>query len=322
MSATDPGEAERKAKALRLPERIQKAAVASATLGNVGITEFGVLLGSFMDSLRNVGAFDRLLRDAMTMPLQPGRVVVNTSAIVSSEVTEAVAKPIKALHLNASDFTPRKVIAQVVLSKELIDGLTDEGLRALGRELRASVALATDTAFMSELSTSNSFEGSSTNSFATMLDDMVELARNVQLGATSKPYFIMTSPNAKGLAKAATANGVTTMGIMGGEIMGIEVLLTDGQGTNKVSLVDASGLAISSEPIELRASEQAVLEMNDAPTHNSSTPTATSLVSMWQTNCRALLAERRFAVKQIRPSAVATLTSVVWGNTGDSPAGF
>jgi hypothetical protein len=321
MIATRPGDAERKAKALRLPERVVKAAVAGGTLGNVGITEFGVLVGSFMDSLRNVGAFDRLQRDALNLPLRPGRVVIHSSAVVASEVDEAVAKPIKALDLTSETFEPRKIIAMVVLSRELIDGLTEEGLRALGRELRSAVALGSDTAFLTELGTTNSFDGSSTTSFDVMMSDLEELLRNVQLGSTSKPYFLVTSSNAKGLAKAATANGVVSVGVQGGEIMGVPVLVTDGQGSGKVTLVDASALVISSAPIELRSSEHASIEMDNAPSHNSSTPTATQMVSMWQTNNRALLCERQFAVKIIRPSAVATLTNVQWGNVGDSPAG-
>ena len=36
---------------------------------------------------------------------------------------------------------PTKAVAQVVLSKELIDGLGDEGVRVLGRELIGAVAV-------------------------------------------------------------------------------------------------------------------------------------------------------------------------------------
>jgi hypothetical protein len=325
MTTSGSDEAVRKAQSFRLSDRTQrliKAAVPGATLGEVGLSDYGPSLGSFMDSLRNVGAFDRLQRDALNLPLRPGRVVIHSSAVVASEVDEAVAKPIKALDLTSETFEPRKIVAMVVLSRELIDGLTEEGLRALGRELRSAVSLGSDAAFLTELGTSNSFDGSSTTSFATMLDDLEELTRNVQLGATSKPYLIMTSPNAKGLAKAATANGVTTMGIMGGELLGVPIVVSDGQGSGKITLVDASALVISSAPIELRTSEHASIEMNDAPSHNSSTPTAASLVSMWQTNNRCLLCERQFAVKVIRPSATATLTNVSRGAMGDSPAGF
>jgi hypothetical protein len=155
-----------------------------------------------------------------------------------------------------------------------------------------------------------------------MLSDIEELARNVAMGGISKPYLIMTSPNAKGLAKAATANGVVTMGVQGGTIVGLPVLVSGGQAAGKITLVDASQLVIASAPIELRSSDQAVLEMNDAPSHNSSTPTGASLVSMWQTNSRALLCERQFAVRVVGPNAVATITNVNWGVGGDSPAGF
>jgi hypothetical protein len=131
MSSRGVGEAEKKAQALRLSDRVQKAVVAGSTTGNVGITEFGTLIGSFMDSLRSAGVFDQLQRDALNVPLRPGRVVIHSSAVVASEVDEAVAKPIKSLDLTAEEWEPRKVVAMVVLSRELIDGLGDPGLRAL-----------------------------------------------------------------------------------------------------------------------------------------------------------------------------------------------
>jgi hypothetical protein len=111
------------------------------------------------------------------------------------------------------------------------------------------------------------------------------------------------------------------MGIMGGELMGVPVVVSDGQGSGKITFVDATALAIASKPIELRSSDQAAIEMDSAPSHNASTPTGASLVSMWQTNNRALLCERQFAVKVIRPNGVASLTNAQWGNVGDSPTG-
>jgi hypothetical protein len=326
MTSRNQKEAIERAKAINASDRVQrvlKASVVGGTTSNAGLSEYGPLVGAFMDSLRNIGAFDRIATDAMRLTLHPGRVVVNSSAIIASAGTEGAAKPVKRLSLTPADMTPQKTLAQVVLSKELIDGLGDEGLRALGRELRASVALGTDTAAMTVLTATNSGESSnSASTFDSMLGELEELAHNVNLSAASRPYFVITPQIAKGLAHAATANGVTTMGVLGGEVMGTPVLVSDGQGTGKVTLVDATGLAVADEPIDLRSSEHASIEMDSAPSHEATTPTAAQMVSMFQTNCRCLLAERNFAVKVIRPSSVATLTSVEWGGGTDSPTGF
>jgi hypothetical protein len=321
-----PGEADQKAKEFGFSDRVLgvlKAAVPGGLTSNVGLTDYGPLVGSFMGSLRHVGAFDRILADAFRLPLRPARVSVHSSAIVASEVAEGAGKPVRRLQFALGEFAPKKVIAQVVLSRELIEGLTEAGLSALGRELRASVVLGTDASFLSEIGATNSFEGSATNSFSEMLDALEELAHNVQLGATSKPYFVMTTQNAKGLAKAATANGITSVGVMGGEILGVPILVNDGQGAGKITLVDASGLAMATDVIDLRSSEHAALQLDDTPTNASGpSPTATSLVSMFATNNACLLAERYIAVKAVSPNATATLTNAFWGAVGDSPVGF
>jgi hypothetical protein len=318
------GDAERKADEFGFSDRVKrvlKAAVPGGLTSNVGLAAFGPMLGAFMDSLRHVGVFDRILADAFGLPLRPARVLINSSAIVSSEVAEGRAKPVRRLQYTSGDFVPRKVIAQVVLSRELIDGLTETGLAALEREMRASVALGTDTSFLTELGSSNAFESSGSD-FDSAFNDLEELVRSVHLGSGSIPYFIVTPTIAKTLSVMAWRNNITTLGIMGGEILGVPVLVTDGQGTGKVTLADATGLAMATGPIDLRASEQASVQLDDAPTNASDVPTATTLVSCFQINSRCLLAERYFSAEAIRPNAVATLTNVQWGSVGDSPVGF
>jgi hypothetical protein len=112
------------------------------------------------------------------------------------------------------------------------------------------------------------------------------------------------------LAAQAVANGVTTMGILGGELMGVSVLVSDAQTADRITLVDATGLAVFLGEIRLKSSEQATVEMSDTPSQSSATPTATTLVSMWMSNSISLLCEREIAVKPIRPSSYAHLDAV------------
>jgi hypothetical protein len=61
-------------------------------------------------------------------------------------------------------------------------------------------------------------------------------------------------------------------------------------------------------------SREASLEMSDAPSHDSITPTgSTSLVSMFQTNTVAIRAERTINWMRRRTQSVAYLTSADWG---------
>jgi hypothetical protein len=265
MSSPGVGEPERKAKSLRLSDRIQrgledrvrKAVVGGATAGNAGLSAYGTMVGAFTSTLRNSGAFDRLLRDAMVMPMRPNRVVINSVVMIGSEVSEGAAKPLRALQLTSSDFQPKKIAVQLVMSRELVDGLTDEGMRTLGNELRAAVALGSDSVLLSELSSANTFEGSATTSWSEQLDQIEELMRSVKLGAGSKPYFITTSSIAKSLSKGAASVGLSGLGPMGGVLLDTPLVVSDAQSSGRITFVDASSLAVATEEISLRSSDEA-----------------------------------------------------------------
>jgi hypothetical protein len=61
-------------------------------------------------------------------------------------------------------------------------------------------------------------------------------------------------------------------------------------------------------------SQEASLQMDTAPTQSSATPTATSVVSLWQTNSVGFRAERTVNWQRRRDSAVAGLDTVNWGD--------
>jgi len=52
--------------------------------------------------------------------------------------------------------------------------------------------------------------------------------------------------------------------------------------------------------------------MSDAPTHDSITPTPTSLVSMFQTNSLAMKASAAIAATRLNDSAVVLLEGIDW----------
>src|SRR5262245_17569991 len=155
--------------------------------------------------------------------------------------------------------------------------------------------------------------------FAGILDDMSELARLVQTGAGSRLFFIVTSETAKALAAAAVGAGINSMGILGGELLGVPVLVSDAQIADRITLVDATGLAVFLGEISLKSSQVATVQMDTAPTQDAAAGTATTVVSLWQTNSVALMAEREIAVKPVRVASYAHLDNVALAQF-ESPA--
>ena len=320
-------EAAAKAVAIGQPESVwaplHKAVSAGSTANTTVV--FGELFAAFLAQLRAVGAADTIAADAgLRLPIRPGNIAIDVSAITASSPAEGVAKPVSSAMLNNQTFAPTKAVAHVVMTRELIDALTAEGVRALGRAITDAVAIGTDAGFMSAIAAAGSTDASSGTSsdFATILNDLEELLHLVRLGTGSKPYFILPQPLAKALAAKATGAGITTVGVTGGEILGVPVLVSDGQTDGQVTLLDARGLAVALGDLDLRSSDVASVEMTATPTGSSVTPTAATMVNMFQTNSRVLLAEREYAVKVVRPNSAMTMIGVGWGVTGGSPTAY
>lgn len=78
-------------------------------------------------------------------------------------------------------------------------------------------------------------------------------------------------------------------------------------------LVNASDIWLADDgAVTIDASREASLQMLDNPTNDTTTPTPTTMVSMFQTDSVALRAERYINWKRRRDAAVATLDQVLW----------
>lgn len=100
----------------------------------------------------------------------------------------------------------------------------------------------------------------------------------------------------------------------GGTLQGLPVIASEYVEGDIVVLVNASDIYLGDEGgFAVDMSREASLEMADNPTHNSTTPTAAQLVSLWQTNSVGFRAEREVNWAKRRASAVAVLGDVAWG---------
>ncbi len=82
-----------------------------------------------------------------------------------------------------------------------------------------------------------------------------------------------------------------------------------------VVMVNAADIYLGDEGgVNVDMSDQASLQMDTAPTQEGVTPTASTVVSLWQNNLIGFRAERTISWKKRRASAVAVLSQVNWGN--------
>jgi len=253
-------------------------------------------------------------------------------------VGEGRPKPLTAFDFNRTTLDELKVATISVVTEELLRKSSPSADAILRDALAAAVAERIDIDFIdpdkaaaagvSPASITNGVVAiaSSGNDADAIREDIRALMATF-VAANNPPtsaVFIMSSANA--LAVSLMRNplgqqefpGIT---MNGGTLEGIPVIVSEYfapvSAGGFVALVNASDIYFADEGgVMVDVSREASLQMLDNPTNDVVTPTATSMVSMWQTNSVAFRAERILNWAKRRTSAVALLDEVNWGMPG------
>ncbi|MEY9098879.1 HK97 family phage major capsid protein/HK97 family phage prohead protease [Sinorhizobium fredii] len=250
-------------------------------------------------------------------------------------VGEGKAKPLTAFDFSRTTLEPLKVANIAVVTEEVLrdsspsaDGIVRDSLVAALRE-----RLDTDfidpakaaSAGVSPASITNGISAiasSGTDADAVRAD--VKALFQTFIDANNAPtsgVWIMSATMALALSLMTNALGQPEFpGITmnGGTLFGLPVITSEYvptiTGGSYVALVNAQDIYEADEGgIMVDMSREASLQMDNAPTMTSDSPTGTSVVSLWQTNSVGFRAERTINWARRRTSAVALLSGVAWG---------
>jgi HK97 family phage major capsid protein len=323
---------------------VQKAAVAAAsttgdTWGHELVGEEGGVFADFVEFLRPQTILGRFGQGGVpSLRNVPFRtpLIGQTGGGEGYWVGEGKAKPLTSFDFTRRTLEPLKVANIAVSTKELLrssspaaDGMLRDSLAGALRE-RLDIDFIdpakTEVAGVSPASITNG--APSIGASGEESDDVRTDVRSVFatfIAANNAPttgVWIMSSGTALALSLMINALGQQEfpgLGMMGGTFFGLPVITSEHVG-DVVVLVNASDIYLADEGgISVDVSTEASLEMSDGPSHDSTTPTGASLVSMFQTNSVAFLAEREINWARRRDSAVAVLTDVAWGGAVNEP---
>lgn len=219
-----------------------------------------------------------------------------------------------------------------VANDELLRDGSFEGEAELLRDLLAACAEALDMAFIDPANTGiagatpASITGGAVPIYVAGgsiadLDVKIATAIAALIAAgsnLSSASWVMSPVLAAGLSLARGSSGALAypgMGANGGQLIGLPALTSasctpDSDGYN-LALVDASQVSYVEDAPSLSVSRNASIEMSDAPTGDATTPTAaTILVSMFQSDCAALLASMACNWKLRRPGCVQLIAGI------------
>ncbi len=248
-------------------------------------------------------------------------------------VGESKAKPLTYFGFGRTTLAPLKVANIAVLTEELIRDSSPKAEVIIRDQLAMALRERLDTDFVdpSMGGSSGVSPASITNgqdneaSSGTTEDDVttdVRTLMQVFINANNPPsngVWIMSTSNALALALMKNPLGQQSfpgMTINGGTFYGMPAIASEYVDDN-VILVNASDIYLGDEGgVSVDVSREASLLMTDDADSNmnSTTPTDSEVVSMFQTNSVALRAERTINWAPRRDSgSVAYLTSVAWG---------
>ena len=102
----------------------------------------------------------------------------------------------------------------------------------------------------------------------------------------------------------------------GGQIAGIETLVSDSLAADTFVLLDAMAFAAASGDLAISSMGHSTFQLDTSP--DSPIVASTNMISLWAQNLLALLCERFFICERLRAGAVASVTGASYAS-GFSP---
>jgi HK97 family phage major capsid protein len=241
---------------------------------------------------------------------------------------QGAAKPLTWGAFDALELGPLKVSAIAVITKELRDLPPARAEALILQTMTTALARAQDERFLSEepavadVSPAGVLNGiTPVSATADPIADLTALLENFE-GNLETSYFITRPEVAVQLAMRGAASGSSAFADVGarngGTLFGIPVIVSRYVGAGESSpsgdliLLDAAQILLGTGDVGIAAAGSASLEMLDNPSNNSASGTATTLVSMWQTNSVALRVERYINWAVARSEAISWIQGAAY----------
>lgn len=319
-----------------------KAAVAAGTTTDatwaLPLVEYNQFAGDFVEYLRPQTIIGRFGQNGIpALRSVPFNIHIRgqTSGGEGYWVGQGAPKPLTKMDFNDVYLGYSKVANIAVLTEELVRFSNPSAELLVRDSLAAALIARLDTDFIdpAKAAVANVSPASITNGVAAVTssgNDATSIRADIRavmaqfITANITPttgVWIMSATTALALSLMYNALGqreFPDIEMTGGRFQGLPVIVSeyvpsDSSGSY-VILANASDIWLADDGnVVVDVSREASLQMLDNPTNNSATGTATSMVSMFQTNSVAIRAERWINWQRRRLAAVAVISAVNWG---------
>jgi hypothetical protein len=290
---------------------LRKAAVPASSTND---SDINVMTGAWSQSMTSASVFYKLLDNGFRKLPVHQRIGLATSSPSASVVPEGKAAPISRSVIGHITLEPAKIVSMLVMTRELALEPGAEGL--FTKELRAVIGESVDAAFIGMLggTGATTIPSSGTSAANAVADVRAAMLAIDDVGSQSRLVWLL-APDVAQMGSALGASGPVFPGLTpaGGDIRGVMALVSAGIPSGQAVLLDAGQIAGAGGEVDVQVAQSASVEMSDAPTGSSATPTGAQLVSMFQTNAVAMRAVAAIAAEVLRDGAISIVTGINWG---------
>lgn len=267
--------------------------------------------GIFLTALEHGGGVFQYIKAHGKRAAFYDRLFIANDSVAGQIVAENKPIPVGKYSLSGSAMTPQKAAAIAVGSREALS--KPEGVEWLSQDLVENMTLAVDGQVCSVL------KAAATPATATS-DPVADLSTLIGSVVTTglADLLLIVSPAVARILSTWTGSGSTLafpdLSPTGGIVCGINTVVTAGCTSDEAILIDCRGLVSASDELQISLTENAMIEMDSAPTGASDTPVgaSTAMVSLFQAEALAVKAVLAFGLKVLRPSAVHVIESISW----------
>jgi hypothetical protein len=136
----------------------------------------------------------------------------------------------------------------------------------------------------------------------------------ITTSATSRIYYVASPANMKSIVTKGNVGGqpaYPTLGPNGGELFpGVVAIASDQISSSAALMFAADAIVGNADALVPDNSDQTTLQLETSP--DSPPSASTSMLSLWQTDNRALRMERWFGYTVMRASGVSSLSGVAY----------
>lgn len=258
------------------------AAMQAGDLGtNTGTDE---LVAAYLSTRTASSVLDALLQTAPLIPDGMNKILISGGTSAGT-VEEGHAKVHQRLALNLTDAPAKKVATMVVSSKEFIEAGGSAAETLITNELGTALDSAVNAAILGSFDTPVILPSTG--------DPESDLQAALMASQPSTSYVALVEPSiAVGLSLSDRAE--STMTVSGGQFIPGVWIVADDEASG-MTVIPAGRTMVRDDGLQVRRSEGDSVQMVASPSNASAeTPTATSLVSLFQSNSIAVLLERRW----------------------------